>query len=298
MLLSKEYIIRIFVPIICFLIIDVAFVKGNTIVLSKQQTFYANVNTVLNFAGNKSDVSITTWSKDSIKVYIKLQFSHKNRSTAITESKYAIYNMSKQGNTIYINNNFSLPSGITNIKSVVSISYNIYVPDNITIIINNKYGSCSLSDFHGHVNLNNSYGNININNTKGYIRIFGNLCSINMDTMNGILECDTKNTDYILKNLNGKASIKNTTGKFEIRPGQELKHLVINTTHSEVHLIVSNFKMFNYDLRTKYGKVELTKNTSELIPFNSDGKLYYENNGVNPFIKISTSFNNINLIQI
>jgi hypothetical protein len=292
---SKENIFRIFASVFFILIVDVLFAKGNTIVLSKQQTFYANVNTVLNFSGNKSDVSFTTWSKDSVKVSIKLRFTHDNRNIAIAESKYVLNNMSKQGNTIYINNNFSLPSGISTIKSIVSISYKIYVPDRITIIINNNYGDCSLSHFTGHVNLNNSYGNININNTKGHIRIFANLCSIEMDYTNGILECETKNTDYILKNLNGEASIKNTTGKFDIQPGPALKELEINTTHSEVHLNVSELRNFNYDLKTKYGKVVLTNNISELKPYIKDGKLYHQYRTANPFIKISTSFNNINI---
>jgi hypothetical protein len=257
---------------------------------------YAKEGSILNFSGNKADVYIQSWNKDTVQVSLQIVFTHPDINVAKKEAGYAIWNINKRGTEILINNNFSLPSSVNKINSIVTVTYQIYVPNKTTLILNNKYGNLSIKSYYGRINLNNSYGNINLNNLQGIVMVYANLCTINGSFLNGNYVFETKNTDYNIKNINGNISLSNNVGTIYIEPGKKLEHLSVKSSNSEVQINTNNNILdYNYDLTTKYAKVLAPGSLKELNDHSSDGRLKFFTKENKPLINVITSFNDIKI---
>ena len=256
----------------------------------------AGTSDVINISARKADITIHSWDKPMVRVYVRIAVSHSDETTAKRELQYVHCNTGKTGKNIYINNYFSLPAGVNRINSVISVNYEIYVPAKTSLIINNDYGNCEVNGVNGLINLNNNYGNIYLNNLQGIIRIYAKLCNIKADLLYGESEFNTENSDYSVKNLNGNVTISNKVGKLLIEPGDRLRFLKINSSNSEVELKVRNFDNFNYVLNTKNAEVKIADKFNH-YPFKrkSDSEVYYTSGSNKPAIEIYTSFNNIKI---
>jgi hypothetical protein len=246
--------------------------------------------------GKKADIKISGWDKDSVRAEIIISFSHKDKETAKREIKYSNCNIKKTLSALIINNNFLIPADVDNISSLINITYTIKLPYKSTVILNNSYGNCSVNRLNGYLNLHNDYGNINLNNTSGVIRIFSTLSKINVHYLSGKAEFDTKNSEYVLNNINGIISIKNSVGNIEAEPGTKLRKLTINSAGGEVNLKIHDVNKYDYDLQTKYAKVIVNEPNQSKFEQQAQNRLTHIA-GNNPMIQVSTKFNNINIMQ-
>lgn len=246
--------------------------------------------------GKKADIKISGWDKDSVRAEITISFSHKDNEIAKREIEYSSCNIKKTLSALNINNNFLIPAGVDNILSLISITYNIKLPYKSTVIINNSYGNCSINRFNGYLNMHNDYGNITLNNIDGLARIFSTLSKINASYLWGETEFDTKNSEYILSNINGTISIENSMGNMKVEPGAKLRKLAINSPGGEVTLKIHDLDKYDFDLQTKYAKVVVYESNHNKFEQQSQNRLT-RITGNNPIIQVSTKFNNINIRQ-
>jgi hypothetical protein len=178
----------------------------------------------------------------------------------------------------------------------VTVDYQVYLPEKVTLIINNEYGSCLINDLNAFINLNNKYGDIELNAVKGHIRVFADLCDIQMNDFSGNFELFASNSNLNMKNINGSVIVNNKVGTMTFEPGEELDYLKVTSSYSEIDLFMKDIYSYNYELTTKNAKIELGPGFRQFpFQFRSDEKIIYLSKDTNRKIEILTSYNPIKL---
>jgi hypothetical protein len=229
-------------------------------------------------------------------VKIKIAFKNQDPDIARKELEYSRFNFMKTVSGINISNYFSLPSETKKIQSIVNVDYQIYLPEKVTLVINNEYGSCSINNLNAFLNLNNKYGDIVLNTVKGHIRVFATLCDIQMNDFFGNFELFASNSNLTLKNINGSVTVNNKVGTMIFEPGEELDYLKVTSSYSEIDILIKDIYWFNYELTAKNSAIELGTNFQQ-FPFQLKlkEKVVYRSKDTNRMIEILTSYNSIKL---
>ncbi|WP_338759806.1 hypothetical protein WAF17_12350 [Bernardetia sp. ABR2-2B] len=180
------------------------------------------------------------------------------------------------------------------------INYEIKIPKNLNVDVENKFGSVTLSDLNGKLNLQLKHGNFNAHNLTGMrhsISVeFGNLSinevgsadievahgSINIDKSSTDLNVDSKHSNIRIDEANlleinakhgnmrigtvSKVTGENKFGQIEIR--KVLKSAVLNLKHGscQIERIVKGFDRI--EVENAHGGIELR--------FDSDAKFQFE----------------------
>jgi hypothetical protein len=251
---------------------------------------------IININSKKGNLMITHWDKPMVWVKIRIAFKNQDQDIARKELEYARFNCIKTITEINISNYFSLPPETKKIQSIVNVDYQIYLPEKVTLVINNEYGSCSINNLNAFLNLNNKYGDIVLDTVKGHIRVFATLCDIQMNNFYGNFELFASNSNLILKNINGSVTINNKVGTMLFEPGETLDYLKVTSSYSEIDVLVKDIYSFNYELTAKNATIELGTNFRQ-FPFQlkSKEKVVYQTEDTNRMIDILTSYNAIKL---
>lgn len=125
----------------------------------------------LDVTNKHGKISINTWDKDSvsIEVKIKVEASKIERLESILSNINIDFNSHSDYLSVTTEWN-DAGRGIRNDilkifgEQSVSVDYDIKVPSDITIEINNKYGNISMGNFDGKLKLEVSHGDINVRN--------------------------------------------------------------------------------------------------------------------------------------
>lgn len=282
----------------CFLLLMPYSIQSTPAALYKEFTdsaFLGN-NKVININSKKGNLTITHWDKPMVWVKVRITFQNQDPNIARKELEYARFNFLKTLSGINISNYFSLPPRIEKIQSIVIVDYQVFLPEKVTLVINNEYGSCSIEDLDAFVNLNNKYGDILLNAVKGHIRVFATLCDIQMNNFSGNFELFASNSNISLKNINGNVTVNNKVGTMIFEPGEALDCLTVNSTYSEIDVIIRDIYCFNYELTAKNATIELGPYFRQ-FPFQlkSKERVVYRTNDTNRMIEIFTSYNSIKL---
>jgi hypothetical protein len=255
-------------------------------------------NRVVNIHSIKGNLKITCWDRQEVWVKTRIAFKNEDSRIAREELEYARFNFLKTVSGINISNYFSLPRGIEAIQSIVTVDYQVYLPNNVTVVINNEYGSCAIDNLDAYVNLNNKYGDIILNEVKGRFRVFASLCDIQMKGFTGNFELYSSNSEIFLKDINGLVKVENKVGTIVLEPGEELDYLDVNSTHSKINLVISDPSRFNYELIAENAEVELDPAFRHFRwQIRSTEKMVYHSRGIYRGIDIITTHNSIKLSQ-
>ena len=224
----------------CFLLFMPDQVQSSFAEIYKEYTDSAVIgkNRAVSITSKKANLVITHWDKPVVWVKTRITFKNEDAEIAGNELEYARFNFLKTVSGINISNYFSLPAGTEKIQSVVTVDYQVFLPEKVNLVINNEYGSCSINDLEAFVNLNNKYGDIVLNKVKGQFRVFATLCDIQMNNFSGNFEIFSSNSDIILKNINGQVKVNNKVGTMIIEPGEGLDFLSVNSTYSEIDIMM------------------------------------------------------------
>jgi len=253
-------------------------------------------NMTVTITSKKSNLVIMRWDKSMVWVKVSMSFRNADPAIARRELGFARFNCIRTASGVNINNLFALPPDEIRINSIINIDYIIYIPDRVTLVVNNEYGSCRISDLNAFINLNNKYGDIYLERVRGQMRIYATLCDIRVNGLNGFAEFNASNSNFFLKNINGNITIANKVGTMHFEPGPELNYLKVTSSHSEINLKVNDISRFNYDLSAKNAVIDLGDNFRH-FPFNQKSKerVIYHSGDITHAIEILTSYNSIKL---
>ncbi len=140
----------------------------------KVRKFKATEKTSVEVFNKYGKIHVIPWDKDSVKFEVDLRISansyqkmekmRNNISFDFTSTKYYVTaktNFNQRGGIISDFVDAFIPS------NQVTINYMIYVPKNVSLKIENKFGDIYMDDFHGHLEIILSNGDLKANKLSG-----------------------------------------------------------------------------------------------------------------------------------
>lgn len=166
--------------------------------------FTSDRSTVLELSNRYGKIDIKTWDKSSVKIDVTVIIKASSKSKAEDKMEQISINLAKNGSNIVGvteigNKEKSWWSGWTDFgnNTKMEINYEVFMPSDMTSIIENKYGNVYLPELKGKTSINLKYGNLQARDISN---------DLLMDISYG------KATVGIVKNLSGTLSYSDYRG--------------------------------------------------------------------------------------
>ncbi|MGC9374643.1 MAG: hypothetical protein ACP5DQ_06335 [Bacteroidales bacterium] len=161
----KSILLIFFIQI---LVVSAAFSAADEFSKNLHKEFSADQNTLLFIENKFGDVDINNWDKNQVIIDVTITVDHRNQDKAKELIEYIHVDISQEGNTIKaittIDNKFSKWNfTLRDTKKEFSIDYDIKIPKNIKLDLENKYGNVFINEICGHAIVDVKYGNLKIN---------------------------------------------------------------------------------------------------------------------------------------
>ena len=240
--------------------------------------------------GEKSTINISSGDKDYFQVEIKLISKNTNQKQAETDINIIKYESTENANE-YVLRNYFASDKYGNVKSNLSVVFNIKIPKNSKLDISNIYGNVYLSNFNSETKLKNSFGEIHISNISGEMDLNAYYSDTWVNNINLALLCNTDKSDLEMMNASGNIVIKSNYGNIQFSPGKSLKKLEIESKRTTITFECETLKAYNYGLATSFSTIILpNKWEKDIKKLNGIAQFNQINNSNNPIIKIQTTY--------
>lgn len=269
----------------------------NVLTKKIEKSYIPQKGAVLKISSVKAAISIKSWTKNEVKITALLTAKNKDIKIAKEDIEYISFYSAMKGKTIETKNVFAIPQKKKQFTSILEVKYEIYIPNNIEVEIENKYGSIVISNLDVFLRINSEFCDLQLTNISGQAKISTKLCKINATGIFGTFVFDSDNSEFNIKEPEGNINITNNTGKIDIEFGDNLKSLTINSSYSEIICKTDKLINNNYALSARYGKIIYPDDIFKKESIKKMNETEFEYNAGNgkPVVTISTSFNNIKL---
>lgn len=161
-------------------------------------------NAKVEIVSKYGEVIIQTWDLDSIKFEVVVKAEGKNSSAVRKSMERVDVRFRKVGSIIsaitqvssgsgFLGNIMNEVEGVVGPNNKLQVDYEVWIPENVDLSIENKFGDVYLADLSGKVDLNVSHGDIKANHLYNYVNLkhsfgkssFGNL-NEGMVTLRGV----------------------------------------------------------------------------------------------------------------
>jgi len=268
------------------------------------KTYPASGNT-LNIDNQFGEVKITTWDKNEIKVDIHIETSSTNKDLADKTFERIDVTDKQEGkninfNTIMNKNGKDENISCHNCSNTMSIDYDIHMPANNALNIENSFGSIVIPDYNGPVSLTNKYGSLKAGKLSKPEKVWVEFGSADLKSI-GNIDLTFKYSSVTIGSLTGNSKLKfEFCGYSKINLDNGLTALTVNDSYSSVHLVPAANLSATYNISTSYGSlIDKTdigiKRTDTPDKYGSDLNKRYEGKSGSGTIKIDikSSFGNI-----
>jgi len=268
------------------------------------KTYPASGNT-LNIDNQFGEVKITTWDKNEIKVDIHIETSSTNKDLA--DKTFERIDVTDKQESKEINfrttmnkNGKNEHTSCNNCSNTMSIDYDIHMPANNALNIENSFGSIVIPDYNGPVSLTNKYGSLKAGKLSKPEKVWVEFGSADLKSI-GNIDLTFKYSSVTIGSLTGNSKLKfEFCGYSKINLDNGLTALTVNDSYSSVHLVPAANLSATYNISTSYGSlIDKTdigiKRTDTPDKYGGDLNKRYEGKSGSGTIKIDikSSFGNI-----
>jgi len=220
------------------------------------KTYTASGNT-LNIDNRFGNVKITTWDKNEIKVDIHLETSSTDKE--FTEKSFERMDVeeSKDGNNInlktVLNKGGEKNVGCNNCSNTIVVDYDIRIPANNTLKIQNSFGDVTIPDYTGPVSLTVKYGELIAGKLSRPEKIAVDFGKADLKSI-GNIDVEFKYSKVTISSLTGNCKLKfSFCGYSKVNLDNGLTSLTVNDSYSSVHLVPPAKLAASYTINTSYG---------------------------------------------
>lgn len=220
------------------------------------KTYTASGNT-LNIDNRFGHVKITTWNKNEIKVDIHLETSSTNKE--FTEKSFERMDVEerKDGNTItlktVLNKGGEKNAGCNDCSNTIVVDYEIQIPANNTLKIQNSFGNVTIPDYNGSVSLTVKYGELIAGKLSRPEKIAVDFGKADLKSL-GNIDLEFKYSKVNIGSLSGNCKLKfSFCGYSKVNLDNGLTSLTLNDSYSSVHIVPPAKFAATYTVNTSYG---------------------------------------------
>lgn len=242
--------------------------------------FSVEKSTIVDINNKYGDVTIETWDKDSILVFIDYTITEKNYDKLKSRAEQIHFELLRSGHYIVINTIISssrnmLLSELIKLKETigmaeaqVQINIKVFLPDNLDLRIKNKFGNVYIDNYKGDITLEMSNGKLKANNLSGYVNMqvsFGDVRINSIDS--GSLEVYYSDMNLVSAR---KLRITSKTSNITIT---EVTQMLVNSSRDDYRIrmitdfetesnwtdfLITEFKRKS-DINMKYGDLTIER---------------------------------------
>ncbi len=251
--------------------------------------------TLINIEGYKSTVNVETWSKNEVKVVLKLISKSPDKAMAKSELSYQRYILEKRRGTIYLKNYLALPSGVTKLNSIQISSYQITVPKGCKLQIKNEYGDVNLKQLYGTLKVDAKYGKVQMDGINAAIDVSTYFGDLQLNNVDGIIKLTANHTNVAMEDIGGQIKLQLTLGDLFVGRINNRTDLSVTASKSDITIENPDYELFNFEMDTSYGDILVPDGLRKY--FRSDTQkrksFIYESTKNGSPIKLKTTFGNI-----
>lgn len=252
---------------------------------SRTMEYHFNDCSSLVIQGEKATIHVAGKTQNGIDVKVTLVAKHISQSKALSDIKYIRFSSQKVNEKLILKNFYETTPN--KIESNLSIIYELYIPENMTVELRNLYGSVNLQNLKGTKNIDLAFGKIEMQNILNKTQLQAKYSSINIEQIAGKLTGTLTKSDADVKNCSAGVELNMSYGKINasLTDNCETFSVAGNRTAVELYLSSTNY---NLNLKTTNYKILVF---SKLVNQQS----YQLNNASNKHIQINTSYCPINI---
>jgi len=223
-----------------------------------------NISKTYSASGNKlnidnrfGNVKITTWEKNEIKVDIHLETSSTDKE--FTEKSFDRMDVeeTKDGNNInlktVLNKGGEKNTSCNNCSNTIVVDYDIRIPANNALKIQNSFGDVIIPDYTGPVSLTVKYGELNAGKLSRPENIEVSFGKAELKSL-GNVDLEFKYSKVNIGSLTGNCKLKfSFCGYSKVNMDNGITSLTINDSYSSVHIVPPAKLAASYTINTSYG---------------------------------------------
>lgn len=274
----------------------VAQTKVEVITKTVEKSFAYKSGYSLQVDGKSAKIGITGWDGAGIKVVMKLVSKGLTADVAKQDLEYQKYAMDEINKSIVIRNYLLLPRGLDELSTIQETQIQIYVPNNIILMVKNAFGETSVNRVIGEVSIDNEYGDIFISDLSGACTIKSFFGDLQLDTSSGALTLEISHTETSISGLSGSAKITTNLGNVSLRNLGEVSSLKIMGQKADIDLEVHSIDDYSWHIRSKYGEIEAPSEMTKGIRSIKNARLEYGDPTLSN-IQVTTDFGKIEITE-
>lgn len=203
-----------------------SFAQKKTIVLTRkvEKQFVLKKNPKIFINSERGIIIIKSWDRNVVKVTLKLIAKNTDVNLAREELNQMNYALSEARNRVFVSNGMQLSKQGKTISSVIRAEYEILVPRDIEIHLDNKFGNVMIENVSGRLFGNLYYSDISLLKYSG---------DINLHISTGDFTCSKSKLKGEIFTRHAFVSINETEGK-----------LRLETEYGKIQLIYDNLKLY------------------------------------------------------
>lgn len=204
--------------------------------------------------GEKATIRIIGKPQNTVELKISLVSKHKNPKTAQNDLKYIRFVSEKAGTKLMLKNFYE--SANRKIESNLSIIYDLSVPEEMAIQLQNLYGAVTLLNLSGSKSVGVSFGRLDLSGIGGTTNLQLRYSNLAVQKIVGKLTGTLSKSDAVINNCGAATELDMQYGILNISLLPECEQVRVTGTRTEV-IIQTPSTDYNLDLKTNYSGLEV-----------------------------------------
>lgn len=204
--------------------------------------------------GEKATIRITGKPQQTVELKISLVSKHKNPKTAQNDLKYIRFVSEKVGTKLILKNFYE--SANRKIESNLSIIYDLSVPEEMAIQLQNLYGAVTLLNLSGSKSIGVSFGRLDLSGIGGTTNLQLRYSNLTVQKILGKLTGTLSKSDAVINNCGAATELDMQYGILNASLLPECEQVRVTGNRTEVILQTSSTD-YKLDLKTNYSDLEV-----------------------------------------
>ncbi len=205
----------------------------------------------------KADISVESWPKPEIQVTIELSARHADKSVSLKDLEKMELVVNKERKSLYLRDFILLKGKDTKPESSLKAKYTVYAPADLSLEIQNAFGTVAVRGFSSQVSLKASFCDIKMSQLSGKSNLTTSFGKLEADGISTALDVSSSHTQIILKRVEGNVRLDISHGLLRVEPGSGLSSLDLRLKKTPLDLVCPEWKKYTYSISGSYTKFRL-----------------------------------------
>ncbi len=222
------------------------------------RSFALKPGELLRVEAEKADVRVRGWDKEDVKLTLRLVAKHPERAVAENDLAALRYEIDTDGAQKTIRNFFRINDSFGEINSNLHAQYELWVPQRCRLQLQNRYGNMRVTNLTADISLKAELGEIYLREVRGTVALDVAYGDVVAQRVNASLTGIAKKSDLTLEEIGGTVSLESSYGEIRITTANQLEHLLIEASRTEVSFAATDPLRYHYQLSTSYDQINTT----------------------------------------